>query len=232
MTCHTHKPTVKGTVLCTGRAIQNPYPYPCIPVSGYTWCYPYLCHALVTEDHPTGNRSKPTEEVSSHVHADDERTRATMDVVCYNCGEKGHKFRDCKRPHKPKVHLWAACTEIPCHSDNGEKGHKSRTCKRPCKPKVHLRAACTEIPCHSDNGRDMWIEDDEVHSKDTERDEGGESNEEIIEVEVPKDLYSNDFYEWEFSLDYMAPICIGAMEPNPQKRHPPMGEPIHDEHPV
>jgi hypothetical protein len=156
-------------------------------------------HVLVKEDHPTGNRPKPTEEVSSHVQVDNERTRATVDVICYNCGEKGHKSRDCKRPHKPKVHLWAAHTEIPCHSDAG---------------------------------RDMWTEDDEVHPKDTERDERGESNEEIIEVEVPEDSYSNDFYERESSSDYMAPMCIGTMESNLRKHHPPMEEPIHDEYPI
>jgi hypothetical protein len=167
-------------------------------------------HMLMKEDHPTGNRPKPMGEVSFHVQVDNERTRATVDIICYNCGEKGHKSRDCKRPCKPKVHLWAAHTEIPCHSDAG---------------------------------RDMRTEDDEVHPKDTERDEGGESNEEIIEVEVPEDLYSNDFYERESSSDYMAPMHIGTMESNlwkhhpPMesnlwKHHPPMGEPIHDEHPI
>jgi hypothetical protein len=153
---------------------------------------------LVKEDHPMGNRPKPMGEVSSHIQAGNERTRATVDVICYNCGEKGHKSRDCKRP---------------------------------CKLKVHLRAAHTEIPCHSDAGRDMQTEDDEVHPKDTERDEGGESNEEIIEVEVPKDSYSNDFYEWKSSSDYMAPMRIGTMESNLQKHHLPMGEPIRDENP-
>jgi hypothetical protein len=133
---------------------------------------------LVKEDHPTGNRPKPMEEVSSHIQADNKRTRATVDVICYNCREKGHKSRDYKRPRKLKV---------------------------------HLRVAHMEIPCHSDAGRDMRTEDDEVHPKDTERDEGGESNEEIIEVEVPEDSYSNDFYEWESSSDYMALMRIRTM---------------------
>jgi hypothetical protein len=31
-----------------GTAIWNPYPYLSIPISGYTRCYLYLCHALAT----------------------------------------------------------------------------------------------------------------------------------------------------------------------------------------
>jgi hypothetical protein len=31
---------------CLGYGNPNPYPYPSIPISGNTWCYPYLSHAL------------------------------------------------------------------------------------------------------------------------------------------------------------------------------------------
>jgi hypothetical protein len=33
--------------VCPGTAIRNPYPYPNIPVTGLSRCYPYPCHTLM-----------------------------------------------------------------------------------------------------------------------------------------------------------------------------------------
>jgi hypothetical protein len=30
-----------------GMASHNPYPYPSIPITTLSWCYPYLCHPLI-----------------------------------------------------------------------------------------------------------------------------------------------------------------------------------------
>src|ERR1700733_15710451 len=37
---------------CRGLANSNPYPYPSIPVTTLSWCYPYPCHTLPRT--PTG----------------------------------------------------------------------------------------------------------------------------------------------------------------------------------
>src|ERR1700676_4500613 len=37
---------------CAGTAIQTPYPYPSVPVTGYQRCYPYPCHSLRTTQYP------------------------------------------------------------------------------------------------------------------------------------------------------------------------------------
>ena len=31
---------------CLGYRNPNPYPYPCVPVTGLSRCYPYPCHSL------------------------------------------------------------------------------------------------------------------------------------------------------------------------------------------
>jgi hypothetical protein len=130
---------------------------------------------------------------------DVEKARVILDFICYNCREKGHKFRDCKKPHKPKI---------------------------------HLQAACTEIPYQPDNGRDTLREDEDAHPRKLKKENGGESTEELVEVEGPENLYSNNFYEWESTLDYMAPMHISAMEPKAQKHNSFKEELICDEHPI
>jgi len=50
---------------------------------------------------------------------DVEKARAILDFICYNCGEKGHKAKDCRSPPQPKAHLRAAHTENPNRSDDG-----------------------------------------------------------------------------------------------------------------
>ena len=48
-----------------------------------------------------------------------EKAQAILDFTCYNCGEKGHKARDCNKPPQPKLHLRAAHTEGPSKYDDG-----------------------------------------------------------------------------------------------------------------
>jgi hypothetical protein len=48
-----------------------------------------------------------------------DKAQAILDFTCYNCGEKGHKARDCKKPPQPKVHIRAAHTEDPLRSKYG-----------------------------------------------------------------------------------------------------------------
>jgi hypothetical protein len=133
------------------------------------------------------------------LNMDVEKARVILDFICYNCGEKGHKSRDCKKPHKPKV---------------------------------HLQAACTETPYWPDNGRDTPREDEDTHPRGLEKENGGELTEELVKVEVPENSYSNDFYEWDSTSDYMAPMHISAMEPKAQKRNSFKEEPAHNECPV
>jgi hypothetical protein len=141
-----------------------------------------------------GERSPP-----APLNMDAEKARAILDFICYNCGEKGHKSRDCKKPHKPKV---------------------------------HLRAACTETPYRPDDGGDTLREDEDAHPRGSEKENGGESTEELVEVEVPENSYSNDFYERDSISDYMAPMHIGTMESKAQKHNSFNEEPACDECPV
>jgi hypothetical protein len=49
-----------------------------------------------------------------------DKAQAILDFTCYNCGEKGHKVRDCKKTPQPKAHLQAAHMEGPSrYNDNG-----------------------------------------------------------------------------------------------------------------
>jgi hypothetical protein len=141
-----------------------------------------------------GERSPPTP-----LNMDAEKARAILDFICYNCGEKGHKSRDCKKPHKPKIHLWAAHTETPYRPNDG---------------------------------RNTLREDEDAHPRESEKENGGESTEELVEVEVPENSYSNDFYERDSTLDYMALMHIGTMEPKTQKRNLFKEEPARDERPI
>jgi hypothetical protein len=128
-----------------------------------------------------------------------EKARVILDFICYNCGEKGHKSRDCKKPCKPKVHLWAAHTETPYQPDNG---------------------------------RDTLREDEDIYPRGLEKENGEELTEELVEIEVPENLYSNDFYEQDFTSDYMALMHIGTMEPKAQKRNSFKEEPACNKHPI
>jgi hypothetical protein len=65
-----------------------------------------------------------------------------------------------------------------------------------------------------------------------EKENGGESTEELVEIEIPENLYSNDFYKWESTSDYMAPMHISAMEPKAQKCNLFKEEPICNKHSV
>jgi hypothetical protein len=141
-----------------------------------------------------GERSPP-----APLNMDAEKARAILDFICYNCGEKGHKSRDCKKPRKPKV---------------------------------HLQAAHTETPYQPDDGRDTPREDEDAYPRGSEKENGGELTEELVEVEVPENSYSNDFYERDSTSDYMAPMCIGTMEPKAQKHNSFKEEPACDERPV
>jgi hypothetical protein len=48
-----------------------------------------------------------------------DKAKAILDFTCYNCGEKGHKARYCKKPPQPKVHIRAAHTEDSSRSEYG-----------------------------------------------------------------------------------------------------------------
>jgi hypothetical protein len=62
---------------------------------------------------------------------------------------------------------------------------------------------------------------------------GDNSNEEIVEVDVPDDMYSNDFYEWNSQSGFLAPIHISSMNAQPGKPNPhPDRKATNNEHPI
>src|ERR1700733_6599844 len=85
----------KWVQCCPGMASHNPYPYPSIPITTLSRCYPYLCHALSTinvqrsmlindnDNHPSSTpppSSSPHHSVTAYYHHNNNNGRTLKTV--------------------------------------------------------------------------------------------------------------------------------------------------------
>src|ERR1700733_5709187 len=107
MTTHLTRKMVTGLPMtpwkrvwcCMGSANSNPYPYPCIPVTGLSGCYLYPCHSLciyvagrvvsVRKDLWEPIRCNECQEFGHICSA------CMKSKHCAHCGSDGHSTTDC-----------------------------------------------------------------------------------------------------------------------------------------
>ena len=73
---------------CMGLAIPNLYPYPCVPVTGLSQCYLYMCHALVmvpatnhTADHDVAMPATTAQVCAAAVIAKLDKNTSKLDIL-------------------------------------------------------------------------------------------------------------------------------------------------------
>jgi len=86
---------------CLSMTVPNPYPYPSLPMTILSQCYPYLCHALYTDGHTIGpwtasqanpdvNVTSPEADVKNHDGNVSNNGEKTTTCAAHNskpCGE-------------------------------------------------------------------------------------------------------------------------------------------------